>query len=421
MSHPPPATDPIERLVLGLILVWVVIYYLFGERAETIVYAEVALLALLAAVGLHVLRGSRFAVGPALLFPSLFVAFGVSSYFWSLRPERTWSKAETMLLLLALFAVLWSFLDGRGVEYMLWVLCVAGLVLSVYVVFYYGPAGYTGGLVAGTRMGIEINNLNSLAQETGVSAVICFWFALYRGRRAYYAWAVLPIVVTLGTGSRKGLILLLAGIVFLYALALTPGRRTRTLVGLCLFLVGAAILMQLPAFATVAERMGGLLGLLRDSGSDYSAVVRQEMIEVGVEQFTRTPLVGIGMAASGLLTAVQFADDTYLHNNFVELLATLGAVGFLLYYSMFGFILVRLAPRVRSREPTAVIVAVILVVQLALDVGAVSYDSKITWIYLLIGFLAVYSPVPLSTDNVAKIAFQSTEPPSPVPRDVAHS
>lgn len=392
-------------MVPVLFLLWTVSYYFFGERAETLLYSELVLCGLVAAVGIHVLHGAPFSLGSPVLLASIFVSYGVTSYFWSWRPEATGAKAETMLLLLALFTVLWVYFGGRDPEYVIWVLCVAGIVLSVYVVLHRGPAAYVAGLLAGERMGGDINNVNSLALQTGVSAVICFWFALYRGRRLYYAWAVLPILVTLGTGSRKGLVLVLGGVVLLYALALTPGRRMRVLVGLGAFLLAIALMMQLPAFATVTERMGGLLN---ESESDSSVAIRQEMVAVGLDQFSSTPLLGIGMGASGLLTAARLNDDTYLHNNYVELLATLGALGFLLYYGLYAHILTRLAPRVHAREATAIIAAVILLLQLVMDYGAVFFDSKTTWVHFLIGFLAIHAPS--TPRDVANISSGIVEP-----------
>lgn len=393
-----PRTIPI------LFLLWAVSFYIFGERAETVFYSDLMLYGLVAAVGLHVLRGAPFTLGSPVLLTSIFVTYSVTSYFWSWRPEATGAKAVTMLLLLALFTVLWVYFGGRDPEYVIWVLCVAGIVLSGYVVLHYGPAAYVAGLLAGERMGRDINNLNALAMQTGLSAVICFWFALHRDQRAFYGWSVLPILVTFGTGSRKGLVLILGGVLLLYALALSPGRRTRVIAGIGVFLLAISLVIELPIFATLTERLSGVLG---EAQPDYSTAVRQEMIAVGLDQFSRTPLLGIGMGASGLLTAARFNDDTYLHNNFVELLATLGSIGLLLYYALYAHILIRLAPRVRARDATAIIVAVILLLQLPMDYGAVSYDSKTTWTLLLVGFLAVHAPPP--PQDVAEISSELPE------------
>lgn len=396
------------RLASATFLMWTVSYYLFGGRAETIAYTEYLLWTTVAAVGFQLLRGARFPLGLPVAMGGAFVAYGAASYFWSWRPEATAAKAQTMLLILALFTVLWMHFGGLGGEYVVWTLCIAGIILSAYVILREGLGAYALGLLNGERMSGEVNNANALAMQTGMAAVICFWFAVHRGRRTYFLWASLPVIVTLGTGSRKGLVLLLGGIALLYGLALAPGRRARVILGAAVVILGTAVIIQLPAFGTVTERMGGMLGFLQDTTVDYSAAIRQEMITVGLDQFRQTPLLGIGLGASGLLTAARFGDDTYLHNNYVELLATLGMVGCILYYALFAHLLARLAPRVRNRGGTAVIAVVILTMQIVMDYGAVTYDDKFTWVHLLVGFLALRESAPRSRD-VTRISRENVE------------
>jgi len=380
----------LEVAVRVLFVVWLSAYFLFGAQPARIAYTEVLFYALAATIALYIVIGAPIRLGTPVLLVAGFVTYAMTSYFWSQRADATYTRAVTMLLLLVMFTLLWLFFGRGDPEYVLWSLCVAGILLSLYVVASYGPAAYLAGLLSGERMGGEINNVNAIALQCGAASVICFWFALHRRRRLYYLWAALPFLVTLGTGSRKGLVLLLGGIVLLYSLAMEPGRRARTLGGLAVFLLGLAVLIQLPIFETVEQRFLGMLSLLSEPGSaDESALARQEMVSLGVAQFFQTPLLGIGMGASGVLTLAHFNNDTYLHNNYVELLATLGGLGFLLYYAVYAYLLLRLAPLIRARDSFAVIALILLMLQLVMDYGAVSYFSKVTYVYLLVGFTTV--------------------------------
>ncbi|MBR0153395.1 MAG: O-antigen ligase family protein, partial [Lachnospiraceae bacterium] len=107
-----------------------------------------------------------------------------------------------------------------------------------------------------------------------------------------------------------------------------------------------------------------------------------------VEIWREHPLLGIGMDNARMIGGEVFnKGEYYLHNNYMELLADGGLIGFLLYYSM-PFLLLTRAVRQQRRwvEDDAMICVILLLLMLVLDVGFVSYDSRTN--YLL--YLAIY-------------------------------
>jgi len=77
------------------------------------------------------------------------------------------------------------------------------------------------------------------------------------------------------------------------------------------------------------RRMEGFVSL------DGSVTTRMEMVELGWKIFLDNPLVGCGLGCPRVLCLKSFNIDCYLHNDFIEILAGGGLVGFLLYYSIF--------------------------------------------------------------------------------------
>jgi len=156
---------------------------------------------------------------------------------------------------------------------------------------------------------------------------------------------------------------------------------------------------SLSLFSGMMERVNRLIASFTGEGKvDNSTLIRNKMIEIGFEQFMKTPLLGMGMANPHYLSNAYLGKDAYLHNNFIELLAGGGIVGFLIYYSMYTYILKMLWKfrKFKNREYT--ICLVLAVVLIILDWGMVSYYQKIRYIYLMMLFLEI--------DALKKIANQ---------------
>lgn len=111
------------------------------------------------------------------------------------------------------------------------------------------------------------------------------------------------------------------------------------------------------------------------------------MREVGFAQFLKTPIFGIGIGCSDVLLQHTINRSTYLHNNYIELLACGGIVGTALYYvprlpcsGTFGA-----AVFCKTGRPSACLT--ILLLLLIMDYGAVAYSEKMQYLYLLMLFV----------------------------------
>ena len=73
----------------------------------------------------------------------------------------------------------------------------------------------------------------------------------------------------------------------------------------------------------------------------------------------------------------------------MELLACTGIIGFLLYYSVFIYLLCKLFIYVKTNNNFAIISFIILSVNIILDYGVVSYYGKNTYIYILLAMVTI--------------------------------
>ena len=126
-----------------------------------------------------------------------------------------------------------------------------------------------------------------------------------------------------------------------------------------------------------------------ESSADSSSLLRQQYVNIGLSAFSENPFFGIGIGSSLVLTSQYTSHTTYLHNNFVELLACGGIVGFVLYYSMFLFLAFMIITKRHYLGKKAALLLTLLLVLLISDFGTVSYYTKETHFYFLIFTICV--------------------------------
>ena len=145
-------------------------------------------------------------------------------------------------------------------------------------------------------------------------------------------------------------------------------------------------------FETLNTRFTEMVNTFTGTGkTSVSTATRIEFTQAGLKQFVETPLFGIGIANSGLITQqVIIGFDTYLHNNYVELLACVGIIGTALFYSAVFTSLLSVLKKGKTNSAKAVLVAILIIVWLIIQVGYVSYAEKTTYIYtVLMGLYAL--------------------------------
>ena len=264
-------------------------------------------------------------------------------------------------------------------------LCVAGVVFAIYVLATNGLSAYIAGLEEGMRMGTEDLNVNTIGLATATSALISFWYAFYRKKYYFLLFAAVAIFVAFGTGSRKVLVMLALGIVLMFILKGNAKKKIISILECIAVLLILYLILQLPIFETINERFDSMLNAFTGEGkTDGSTRERLRMISIGWEQFIKTPIQGLGLGNSHVITQEYLGWETYLHNNYIELLACVGIVGFVLYYAMYLMSLKRLIIPSFKGNGLAILASIILVASLVMGFGMVDYSVKSTYLQMLI-------------------------------------
>jgi len=285
----------------------------------------------------------------------------------------------TLAKLLIVGTLLYNYLfSTKKKDYILSALVVAGITVSLVTILYYGPAEYVSSIKMGARMGGHLYAINQVGCILAVSSLTAIWFALFRKKWWDIFPAILCLFVSIGTGSRAAILTFGVGLVVLLFLRAKGIFRLIVPVALVALVIIGYILLELPVFGVLHDRLQSFLQVFKGGSTDGSTSVRIEMVKWGWQQFLKTPIFGIGFSA-GLTVMQQHGNGLeFFHNGFIEILVGGGLIGFILYYFLFFYPLYKLAVPALKGDDCAVIGVVLILMCLTQCVfGDIQTDQAV--------------------------------------------
>lgn len=383
--------EKVIDLMTNVTSVLIVVYIsLFKILAISQVVNFISLVFMFLICLLTVLKKERLVFPVPLILLVAFCGLSILSLLWNpdistgLRP-----CLRTIPLLTVLAFLVYNFIyQNKNPQIVLYSIYGIGIVLTIaMVVACKGVVNLVLAMKDGYRIGGLVNNENDVGMGLAMAAVVALFYAIHRKKYWNLISFVVFSVATMATGSRTALLILIPGIFFL-VVAMMNFSSGYTKKNLCILLFAFGVIIvffillyTIPAFSGIASRFTAMLEELVGKGSsDGSTNIRKKMIEVGWRTFKEHPLLGMGMGSSALLGGW----NSYLHNNYIELLSSVGIVGFLLYYLAYLVPMWKSLPGVRNHDSFAIIAIVINLCWLAAQIGTVSYETKDSYYYLVL-------------------------------------
>lgn len=381
----------IDKLIVTLTTFWLVSFTIFStETWGKYIY-------LLLAIAIFMLGALKngwkvcIAIEPFHLYTLLFLAYGFASYLWAIDGGYTKRRMSTVAQTLICMYLVYTYYrkdknSNRLLDCVMW----AGYIVALYAIYYYGLDRIRALVEAGDRIDNEFTNVNAIGMMAAYSLIITFSKLINKQRSLSFLFSLPALLMVIASGSRKAFIVLVFGTFFIY-MARTVSRSSNPAETLFKFFavcaVGIAaiiIIWSIPVFKPVTERLLQTLNQFTGSGKvDESTIRRAWFIEIGLEQFLKTPIQGIGIGNSLFI----IGRNTYLHNNYIELLACGGILGIVAFYSSYFYCLRWLICGMKKYDEITVLCFTIFILQLIMDFMQVSYFSKDTFFYFMIFFL----------------------------------
>ena len=367
--------------------------YTWGKYAFLLASGLILLISVIADHGIL-----YFKLGAFQYFMAAFTVYAFLSSVWAISASDSLIMSRTLVRILLCFTLIYLYyIRQRDISRLLSAVMWAGYIVAVYSILFYGLGtvleATTG---ANTRLNNEYANVNSIGMACALSCVIQFFYIIYGKGRLLSAVFMIPAVLMMAaTQSRKAMVFAIIGVLALVVMKNADNKNFlkscfKIVCGLAALGIVLVLLAQLEVFSGITERLTSFFNAFTGEGQvDSSTVVRENMIAAGIDSWKQHPIFGIGISNTHFITEQYVGRDTYLHNNFIELLCSGGILAFVLYYSMYVYLFINLWRYRRVNKELFCICFVWLLLMLAMDYAMVSYYSKSQWFYLMIQFINV--------------------------------
>ena len=332
--------------------------------------------------------------GSFFIYIISFLAFCFISRIWAENPQLAIPKINSLIyILIAMIIIVISTYSYNDIDLYLKAIMYGGYIVCVYCFIRYGWRGVMSILNSSSRISNDLLNANTLGMCVSYSIVINIHYIIKENIKIRDLLIIPAILILIASGSRKAILIVVIGCFMLYYFnnysKNIVKKVGKVLLGILIGVGVVYIATKLPFMQTVTYRFQNLISLLQgnETRSTSTAWIRFAYNRLGIELFLQHPLHGIGIANANIYTNMYYGHDHYLHNNYVELLACGGIIGFLLYYSIWISILFVFIKNRKKRDSDFYICLVLLLVHMIMDYGAVSYYSKETYLLLLLLYM----------------------------------
>jgi len=286
-----------------------------------------------------------------------------------------------------------SIRSKKDLERLIMILILASIVNSLYLMAISMGGGSSGGSGVTDRLGSEEGwNANSVGMMAAVGSLFIIYYMLKTRKTSMkiilFLLACGMVFVSLISGSRKALLIVLVGIAVYLFLMSGKKRLTSWILLITFALVLMYVIMKVPFFYSiigwrVEEMIEALLGI---GSGDSSFQSRKVLISAAIDAWMESPIIGHGLDCFRIFGKIATGRDYYAHNNYVELLADIGVVGTLIYYSAHIYAGRKLLRQLKNRDRTAMLCLTLLGIVLMVDIACVSYVDFLFEIVIMILF-----------------------------------
>ena len=286
-----------------------------------------------------------------------FAMFCFVSSLWAANGAESRSRAITIIeILFCMTTVFWRYCDSESSREILSVIMWSSVVVTIYSLYFYGGSRFFAMASGIIRIGNDYANANAIGMWAAISAVLFVYFILGEGMKLKYIAIIMPILLVAFSQSRTAFIELIIGI--LLVVFFRYREKKQFLKGVfhivfAILIIVAVIFFvsRFQVFSGLNERIQSLVDYSQGKSVREASVIQRELyIQAGWKQFLKTPILGVGIGNTDQITMIVTGRSTYLHNNFIELLASGGIIGFGIYYGIILYLIIKLIPFALKKE-----------------------------------------------------------------------
>lgn len=380
----------LEKLSIISFQLYFVTLFIFVDSVKYNFLSEIAFVIFAGFTIILILSDGKLYAHDYIKYLSLFIIYSGITTLWAINPSYVVIRLKTLLQIFIMSIFVYQvFYKTQKFESLRNLFVITGVLFFGFTILTYGFNGLISALLGGIRLGKEISQENVFGMYASTLGVIYLYMIIYEKKYKYFYLFSMMIVLITASGSRKAFLTILFGFIVILLMKFGLKRFYKIILYLLIGGITSYIVLQMPIFNLVLQRVSELVDVLSGGQSDYSAVLRKEFIISGLHWFYNRPLNGYGVDNYQILASMYLGTPSYAHNNYIELLVNGGIIGFTTYYVMYYKVLAKLIKRVRIKSCINNILILIFSMFLFYDTASVSYLTKINYIFIAIGFAYV--------------------------------
>lgn len=368
-----------DKIVDKLFFIYICFFYAFPYQ---ILKVELALLILLLP------KLKKIKINIFLGWSIIYILFLLFSTIYSIDPGNSLIKTFQILKSLIFANILINSISTKKeIEKIYQYFIISGFVLITRILFIF-PIGELG------RERIHIPglfNANDIGFKLSISLLFVLYFVFLKKKKSIYFILELVIlyIFIIFTGSRTAFLFGSLEIILLALLSVRNKAKLllRTFIFFLFFILFYDEIINRPIiYDILGKRIESLFNVFMGKGEiDNSSLIRINMIKDGINYFFEKPFLGYGIDSYRYMSYYE----TYSHNNYIELLVSLGVFGTILYYFIYGYIFIKGIVEFFKRRKEMLIFSVLIFITLIVDLGTVSYYERYNIFILAFSFFNV--------------------------------
>ena len=256
-----------------------------------------------------------------------------------------------------------------------------------------------------SRLGYEMgHNPNTIGIFGAIGSMLCLYFA--SEKKWYYLPGVAFLAVTVLSASRKGILMLVIGYALFLIFQARGKKMVRNLVIIAVLAVVASIAVMKIDFLydLVGSRMEAMVNSFLGKDGDYSMNERAFFTDYALGMMGDHPIFGGGTNCFVTeMRRIEYKNIAYCHNNYLELLVTLGVVGLVLYYNVpLRVFVLGVYGCVKANNKIVLLVMSVMTMILLGEIFYVSFFDRFTQYVVMLMYLLLKTTVEENTELFGK-------------------
>ena len=353
------------------------------------------------AVGVFILFVDRkMSISPLLIWYALFLIWYFMSIFWAKDASLVFNYFNQFVQIIAIFLILPQRIKTYDDIFTFIKLIIASFAYSALLLFIKTPIADWGSERIGRAIGLHPNDIG---MRFAVGLLLCIGILTITKcskleKIANIFLIICFILIVLFSGSRKSIGLALLGVLGYVVFSKPSHIKGKQMIKyIMIFLLACGAIAAIIYLMFNNEMVYNVLGKRFDSivegdGADASVEGRNLFIGFAMTLFAAHPILGYGgNNFVKYMYEINYSKKVYCHNNFWELLSTLGIIGFLIYYCFIFFLIFRYVIALRTVKDNSLkkllgLFFIILILEVVLSWWNVNYMST----FLPVIFALIY-------------------------------